>query len=98
MPIYGVLWITVIVNALPLTVELGGVEHTGTLTAYYYLAGSSGAVISPILFGIIRDVTGDFSLIFVYAAVAFAIASIVLLAFVRHGEAGDSAKLGVAAA
>ncbi|MDN5558648.1 MAG: MFS transporter [Ruaniaceae bacterium] len=98
MPIYGVLWITVIVNALPLTVELGGVEHTGTLTAYYYLAGSSGAVISPILFGVIRDLTGDFSLIFVYAAVAFAIASIVLVGFVRHGEAGDSATLGVAAA
>ena len=45
MPVFGVLWITVIVNALPLVVEMGGRRFTGTLTAYYYIAGSLGAVI-----------------------------------------------------
>lgn len=94
MPIYGVLWITVIVNALPLTVELGGVEHTGTLTAYYYLATSGGAVLGPILFGMIRDIMGDFTMLFIFAAAAFALGGIVLALFVRHGEAGDSRAVG----
>ncbi len=68
MPVFGVLFITVIVNALPLVVEMGGAEHTGTLAAYYYLAGSSGAIVSPVVFGFIRDLTGNFSLMFWYAA------------------------------
>lgn len=95
MPIYGVLWIVVVVNALPLTVELGGVERTGTLTAYYYLATSMGSVIGPILFGIVRDLMGDFTLLFIFAAIAFAAGAVVLGLFVRHGEAGDSKKIGI---
>ncbi len=86
LPLFGVLWITVVVNALPLVVEMGGVTHIGTLAAYYYLAGSIGAVVSPVVFGVIRDATGEFSLLFWYAAAAF-LAGAIALVTVRHGEA-----------
>lgn len=85
MPIFGFLWITIIVNALPLVVEMGGTRHTGTLTAYYYIGASLGAVVSPVLFGVIRDLTGNFTLLFMYSAIIFAIAALVL-AQVKHGE------------
>ena len=90
MLIFGALWTLVVVNAIPWITEMGGIEHTGAMTALYYLATSGGAVVSPILFGRIQDLTGRYELMFVFAAVGFAVALICTF-FVHHGEAGDSA-------
>ncbi|WP_219058129.1 MFS transporter [Bifidobacterium miconis] len=71
---FGILWMMVLVNALPWATELGGTEHTGTMTAYYYLATSGGAAISPALFGLIQQATGSYRWMFLYAIAGFAMA------------------------
>ncbi|MCH9276280.1 MFS transporter [Bifidobacterium amazonense] len=71
---FGILWMMVLVNALPWATELGGTEHTGTMTAYYYLATSGGAAISPALFGLIQQYTGTYRWMFLYAIAGFALA------------------------
>jgi cyanate permease len=44
------------------------------------------AIVGPALFGWIRDLTQNYSTLFVFANVAFA-AALVCMLFVRHGEA-----------
>lgn len=85
---YGVFWILVVVNALPWITQLGGVEHTGAMTAYYYLATSFGAAISPTIFGLIQQALGEYRWMFIYAVVLFACA-LACMPFITRGEAED---------
>ncbi|WP_094730447.1 MFS transporter [Bifidobacterium hapali] len=87
--VFGILWMMVLVNALPWATELGGTEHTGTMTAYYYLATSGGAAISPTLFGLIEQSTGEYRWMFIYAIVGFALA-LALMPFASRGDADDA--------
>ena len=86
--VFGVFWILVIVNALPWITELGGLEHTGAMTSYYYLATSFGAAISPTIFGLIQQATGSYRWMFIYAVVLFALA-LSCMPFITRGEATD---------
>lgn len=82
----GMFWACVNINSLPMVVELAGVKHIGTFTGYYYTFSFSSAVVSPILFGLLMTLTkNNYSLMFIYAAVAFIVA-IACIAFVKHGE------------
>ncbi|KFI52472.1 MFS transporter [Bifidobacterium biavatii] len=90
---FGILWMMVLVNALPWVAELGGTEHTGTMTAYYYLATSGGAAISPALFGLIQQATGSYRWMFLYAIAGFAMA-LVLMPFAGKSLA-DALPRGV---
>lgn len=83
---FGILWTLVFVNALPWITQLGGVESTGTMTAYYYLATAGGAAISPLAFGLIQQATGEYRWMFLYAA-GFFLVALVCMPFIRHGEA-----------
>ncbi|KAB7791127.1 LTA synthase family protein [Bifidobacterium leontopitheci] len=87
---FGILWMMVLVNALPWATELGGVERTGTMTAYYYLATSGGAAVSPALFGLVQQATGSYRWMFLYAIAGFALA-LACMPFVSKGEATDAA-------
>jgi Na+/melibiose symporter-like transporter len=78
-------FILAVVNALPMVLEMGGRTHTGTMTAYYFLAANVGAIISPILFGALKDATGNFSLMFWFAAAGMLLA-VVSLTQVRKGD------------
>lgn len=81
----GVVWAFVNINSLPMVVEMAGSSRIGTFTGYYYFFSFGAAIISPTLFGLIRDWTQNYSLIFIYAAVAF-VAAIACISFVKHGE------------
>ena len=74
------------VNTLPLVLEIGGVEKVGTFTGYYYTATFSAQIASPIVYGFIRMFAGTYMSLFYYSPIMFALA-IVLLLFVKHGEA-----------
>ena len=74
------------VNTLPLVLEIGGVEKVGTFTGYYYTATFSAQIASPIVYGFIRMFAGTYMSLFYYSPIMFAIA-IVLIMFVKHGEA-----------
>ncbi len=74
------------VNTLPLVLEIGGVEKVGTFTGYYYTATFSAQIASPIVYGFIRMFAGTYMSLFYYSPIMFAIA-IILIMFVKHGEA-----------
>lgn len=88
--VFGAVYMLVFVNALPWIAELGGDEHVGAMTAYYYLATCAGAAISPTLFGLIQQSTGEYRWMFLYAAAGFAMA-LACMPFITRGEA-DGAR------
>jgi len=81
----GFFWAFVNINSLPMVVRLSGEEKIGAFIGYYYFFSFSSQIISPILFGFIRDLTGDYKVLFLYSCIAFILAAVSLF-FVRHGE------------
>ena len=82
----GMFWACININSLPMVVEMATKARIGTFTGYYYFFSFSAAIASPILFGFIRDMTGNYATLFVYSVVAF-VAALVCILFVKHGEA-----------
>ncbi|MCR5149928.1 MAG: MFS transporter [Clostridiales bacterium] len=74
------------VNTLPLVLEIGGIDKVGTFTGYYYTATFSAQIATPIVYGIVRMVTGTYMSLFYYCPIAF-ILSLICILFVKHGEA-----------
>lgn len=74
------------VNTLPLVLDIGGIEKVGTFTGYYYTATFSAQIASPIVYGIVRMLSGTYLSLFVYSPIMFII-SILCILFVKHGEA-----------
>ncbi len=74
------------VNTLPLVLEIGGVDKVGTFTGYYYTATFSAQIASPIVYGIVRMLSGTYLSLFVYSPIMFVL-SILCILFVKHGEA-----------
>jgi len=81
----GFFWACVNINSLPMVVRLSGEDKFGTFIGYYYFFSFTSQIISPILFGFIRDIAGDYKILFLYSSVAFA-AALGCIFFVRHGE------------
>jgi MFS family permease len=81
----GFFWAFVNINSLPMVVRLSGEEKVGTFIGYNYFFSFSSQIVSPILFGFIRDVVGHYKVLFLYACIAFILAALSLF-FVRHGE------------
>jgi len=81
----GFFWALVNINSLPMVVRLSGEEKIGTFIGYYYFFSFSSQIVSPILFGAVRDITGHYKVLFLYTCIAFALAMVCLF-FVRHGE------------
>ncbi len=74
------------VNTLPLVLEIGGIDKVGTFTGYYYTATFSAQIASPIIYGVVRMLSGTYMSLFVYSPVMFML-SILCILFVKHGEA-----------
>lgn len=82
----GIFWSLININSLPMVVELARAESIGSFTGYYYFFSFAASIVSPILFGFIRDVTKDYGALFPYAAIFFLLA-LCSMHFVKHGEA-----------
>ncbi len=74
------------VNTLPLVLEIGGTDKVGTFTGYYYTATFSAQIASPIVYGIVRMLSGTYMSLFVYSPIMFLL-SILCILVVKHGEA-----------
>ena len=74
------------VNTLPLVLEIGGNDKVGTFTGYYYTATFSAQIASPIVYGIVRMLSGTYMSLFVYSPIMFAL-SLLCILVVKHGEA-----------
>ena len=87
----GLFWSLVNINSLPMVTRIAGEDKLGTFIGYYYFFSFSAQIVSPTLFGFIRDLVNNWKILFLYACIAFALAGISLF-FVRHGE-DDSKKV-----
>lgn len=76
------------VNTLPMVLELSSPKDIGTFTGIYYIATMSAQTLGPVFGGIVMDNVGGSAGIFIFSAVAVAVAGI-LMFFVKHGEAPD---------
>ena len=74
------------VNTLPLVLEIGGLEKVGTFTGYYYTATFSAQIATPIVYGLVRVVSGTYASLFIYCPICFALSMLCIFG-VRHGEA-----------
>lgn len=74
------------VNTLPLVLEIGGVEKIGTFTGYYYTATFSAQIATPIIYGIVRMLSGTYMSLFIYCPICFTLA-LLCITSVKHGEA-----------
>ena len=74
------------VNTLPLVLEIGGIDKVGTFTGYYYTATFSAQIASPIVYGVVRMLSGTYLSLFIYSPIMF-ILSIACIVLVKHGEA-----------
>ena len=76
------------VKTLPMVLELSNPKDIGTFTGIYYIATMSAQTLGPIFGGIVMDNVGGSAGVFIFSAVAVAIAAL-LMFFVKHGEAPD---------
>lgn len=60
----GIFWSCININSLPMVVELARAESIGSFTGYYYFFSFAASIVSPILFGFIRDLTKDYGALF----------------------------------
>jgi MFS family permease len=85
----GVGWSLVGVNALPMVLDCGppGAEKIGVYTGIYFIATQAADVLGPTIIGLLLDVGGrNYRMLFLYAAVALALAAALMIG-VRRGEA-----------
>ena len=81
----GIFWALININSYPIIVEMAPKGLTGAYTGYYYFFSSTAAIVSPILFGWIKDLAGSYGPLFIYASMGFVLAFICML-FVKHGD------------
>lgn len=90
IPIYfamtfgGIGWALININSYPMVVEMTSNAGIGKYTGYYYFFSMLAAIISPILYGFIKDMLGD-GLMFIYSTIAMVIAFFFMM-LVKHGE------------
>ncbi len=86
----GISWALININSYPMVVEMTSNKGVGKYTGYYYFFSMTAAIVSPILFGYIKDIVGD-RFLFVYASIAMVLAFFFMM-LVKHGESKPQAK------
>jgi len=81
----GAMWAMVNINSLPMVLDMGALTRAGRMTGFYYFFSFGASIVSPILYGVIRDLTKDYSTLFWYGGVAY-LAAFICMLFVKHGE------------
>jgi len=80
----GISWALININSYPMVVEMTSNKGIGKYTGYYYFFSMLSAIISPILYGYIKDHLRD-EFLFVYASIAMVLAFFFMM-LVKHGE------------
>jgi maltose/moltooligosaccharide transporter len=89
LALIGIGWALININSLPMVVDVAPQTELATYTGLYYFASTSAAVLGPFCAGILIDAMGgDYGVIFLIAAVAFACAFLLMLG-VRRGERAE---------
>jgi len=87
LPLCGIAWSFILVNSLPMVVDMAPQDRLGAYTGLYYLSSQSSAIIGPILSGKIIDIfSNNYRTAFLYSVVTLIFALLFLLP-VKRGEA-----------
>ncbi|MDD2426612.1 MAG: MFS transporter [Eubacteriales bacterium] len=81
----GICWAFININSLPMVLEFSSNKTVGTFTGYYYFFSFTSAIVSPILYGYIKDLLDSHAYLFAYSVICFALAFVFML-FVKHGD------------
>lgn len=84
LAIGGISWALININSYPMVVEMTSNKGIGKYTGFYYFFSMLAAIISPILFGYIKDRLGD-EFLFIYSSIAMVFAFFFMM-LVKHGE------------
>jgi Na+/melibiose symporter-like transporter len=84
LAIGGISWALININSYPMVVEMTSNKGIGKYTGYYYFFSMTSAILSPILYGFIKDLLGD-SVLFIYSSIAMVLAFFFMM-LVKHGE------------
>lgn len=92
LAIGGISWALININSYPMVVEMTSNKGVGKYTGYYYFFSMMAAIVSPILFGFLKDQPqlGD-EFLFIYSSISMVIAFFFMM-LVQHGEAKPQAK------
>ena len=90
LAIGGISWAMININSYPMVVEMTSNKGIGKYTGYYYFFSMAAAIISPILFGYIKDYAGD-RFLFIYSSIAMVLAFFFMM-LVKHGESKPEAR------
>jgi len=90
LAIGGISWALININSYPMVVEMTSNKGIGKYTGYYYFFSMLAAIVSPILFGFIKDRVGD-QFLFIYSSIAMVVAFFFMM-LVQHGESKPEAK------
>ncbi len=90
----GIGWATINVNSFPMVVELAKGSNVGKYTGFYYTASMSAQIITPVLSGVIMDLSGTMTVLFPYATI-FVIGSFITMLFVKHGDNKVTSKKSI---
>lgn len=83
----GIAWSLILVNALPMVVDMTTNEKLGTYTGLYYLSSQMSAIAGPIIGGkIISIFSNDYRVLFMYSGITLICAWVVMIP-VSGGEA-----------
>jgi maltose/moltooligosaccharide transporter len=72
--ISGSSWALININSYPAVLAMAPEGHAGKYTGYYYTFSFAASILSPILFGFISDLTGNYKMLFIFSCAAFFIA------------------------
>ena len=87
LPLTGITWSLILVNSLPMVVDMAPQDKLGTYTGLYYLSSQSSAIAGPIMAGKIIEVfNNNYGVGFIYGSITLLIALVCMLP-VKRGEA-----------
>ena len=87
LPLCGVAWSMILVNSLPMVIDMAPQDRLGAYTGLYYLSSQTSAIVGPMLSGKIIDVfNNDYRIAFMYGAVTLVIALLFVVP-IKRGEA-----------
>lgn len=87
LPLAGVAWSLILVNSLPMVIDMAPQDRLGAYTGLYYLSSMASAIAGPIMAGnIIEIFDNNYGVGFVYGAITLVCAFLLMLPVTR-GEA-----------
>jgi maltose/moltooligosaccharide transporter len=86
MMILGIAWALININSLPMVVDMTDAVHIGTYTGLYYLFSTLAAVLGPILYGGIIQVSGDQYRLLMLVSPVFLLFALLAMLGVKGGE------------